>query len=247
MRVPRLFLARPLAVGARVTLEEAASNHLLRVLRLKPGAPLRLFNGAGGEYEATLDAVERGTAIVTLGAFVDVSRESSLAITLAQGISRGERMDYTLQKSVELGVARILPLETEFGQVRLEGERRERRYRHWEGVIAGASEQSGRTRPPELLPITTLDRWLAAAPASGEGLRLALDPAAETTLGGLQLPPAGGVTLLIGPEGGLSDREIGQARRTGFIGLRLGPRILRTETAGIAALAALQVLRGDLG
>ncbi len=247
MRIPRIFLPQTLTAGSRVVLEDAASNHLLRVLRLKPGAPVYLFNGAGGEFEATLSAVERGTAVVTLGAFIDVSRESPLSITLAQGISRGERMDYTLQKSVELGVSCIIPLETEFSQVRLEGERRERRRRHWEGVIAGACEQSGRTRLPELQPVTSLGDWLVSTSTVAEGLRLVLDPAAETGLSQLQLPPATRVTLLIGPEGGLSDREIEQSRRAGFAGLRLGPRILRTETAGIAALAALQALQGDLG
>ncbi len=247
MRIPRIFLPQTLASGACVTLEESTSNHLLRVLRLKPGAPVHLFNGDGGEYEATLSAVERGSAIVTVGEFLDVNRESPLSITLAQGISRGERMDFTLQKSVELGIERVIPLETEFSQVRLEGERRERRRRHWEGVIAGACEQSGRTRLPELLPVMTLVDWLGPMSATEEELRLVLDPAADTTLSGLQLPPAGRVTLLIGPEGGLSDKEIAQARRAGFAGLRLGPRILRTETAGLAALAALQALRGDLG
>lgn len=245
MRVPRIHLPQTLAPGTRLPLGETASGHLLRVLRLKPGAPLIVFNGDGGEYEATLTAVEDRAAVVTLGRLHNIRRESSLAITLAQGISRGERMDYTLQKSVELGVARIVPLETEFSQVKLDGARLERRCQHWGGVIASAGEQCGRTRLPELAAVTPLGRWLDTSAC--RGLCLVLDPAGDVTLTQLSAPSAGHITLLIGPEGGLSDQEVASARRAGYRGLRLGPRILRTETAGIAALAALQTLWGDLG
>ncbi|MGE0371576.1 MAG: 16S rRNA (uracil(1498)-N(3))-methyltransferase [Gammaproteobacteria bacterium] len=247
MRLPRIHLPRALAPGARLALDKAASGHVLRVLRLKPGAGLILFNGDGGEYEATLAAVENRAAMVTVGKFIAAGRESPLAITLAQGISRGERMDYTLQKSVELGVARIVPLQTEFSQVRLDGERLERRCQHWGGVLASAGEQCGRTRLPELMPVASLAGWLEASAAEGHGRRLVLDPAGTSTLMQLPAPETGGITLLIGPEGGLSGREIELARRAGYLGLRLGPRILRTETAGIAALAALQTIWGDLG
>jgi 16S rRNA (uracil1498-N3)-methyltransferase len=245
MRVPRIHLPQSLAPGARLPLDETASGHLLRVLRLKPGAPLIVFNGDGGEYEATLTAVEDRAAVVTLGRFYNTRRESPLAITLAQGISRGERMDYTLQKSVELGVARIVPLETEFSQVKLDGARLERRRQHWAGVIASAGEQCGRTRLPELAAVMPLGRWLDSGADSG--LCLVLDPAGDAALSQLSAPPDGRITLLVGPEGGLSDQEVASARRAGYRGLRLGPRILRTETAGIAALAALQTLWGDLG
>jgi 16S rRNA (uracil1498-N3)-methyltransferase len=245
VRIPRIHLPQALAPGARLPLDEAASSHVLRVLRLKPGAALVIFNGDGGEYEATLTDVENRAAVVTLGRFLDPRRESALAITLAQGISRGERMDYTLQKSVELGVARIVPLETAFSQVRLDGARLERRRQHWEGVIASAAEQCGRTRLPGLAPVAPLDGWLAAR--DDAGLRLLLDPAGEVTLSQLAAPQSGRITLLAGPEGGLSGEEIAQAKRAGYRGLRLGPRILRTETAGIAALAALQTVWGDLG
>lgn len=247
MRIPRIHLPQTLAPGARLLLDETASGHLLRVLRLKPGAPLIIFNGKGGEYEATLSATEGHAAIVTLGKFTEASRESPLSITLAQGISRGERMDYTLQKSVELGVSRIVPLETEFSQVRLDGARLERRCQHWGGIIAHAGEQCGRTRLPELAPVMPLSTWLSSAVPTDSGLRLVLDPAGDIALSQLPAPPAGRVTLLVGPEGGLSEKEIGQAQRAGYRGLRLGPRILRTETAGITALAALQTLWGDLG
>lgn len=245
MRIPRIHLSQTLAPGARLALDETASGHLLRVLRLKPGAALILFNGDGGEYEATLAAVENRAAVVNVGQSVATGRESPLAITLAQGISRGERMDYTLQKSVELGVARIVPLETEFSQVRLAGERLERRRQHWQGVIASAVEQCGRTRLPELASVSPLAGWLASD--TDIGLRLVLDPAGDVTLSQLVAPTEGAVTLLVGPEGGLSDHEIARARHAGYRGLRLGPRILRTETAGIAALAALQAAWGDLG
>jgi len=245
MRIPRIHLPRALAPGTRLALNETASGHVLRVLRLKPGAPLVIFNGEGGEFQATLTAVENRAAVVTLGRFLDPCRESPLSITLAQGISRGERMDYTLQKTVELGVARIVPLETAFSQVRLDGARLERRRQHWEGVIAGAVEQCGRTRLPELAPVAALTQWLTAGP--GDGLCLVLDPAGDISLTQLTAPSDGRISLLAGPEGGLSDQEIAQARHMGYRSLRLGPRILRTETAGIAALAALQTLWGDLG
>jgi 16S rRNA (uracil1498-N3)-methyltransferase len=244
MRIPRVYLPRPLAPDTRLLLDEAASGHLLRVLRLKPGAPLLVFNGEGGEYAATLTGTEGRAAVVALGDFTADRCESTLAVTLAQGVSRGERMDYTLQKSVELGVARIVPLETEFSQVRLDGARLERRRQHWSGILASAAEQCGRTRLPELAPTAPLLEWLSAPPDGG--LRLVLDPGGDTLLSRLPAPAARRVTLLVGPEGGLSDKEIRRARDSGFLGLRLGPRILRTETAGAAALAALQTLWGDL-
>lgn len=245
VRLTRIHLPRALVPGARLTLDETASGHLLRVLRLRPGAPLVVFNGEGGEYEATLAAVEDRAAVVTLGRHIEDRRESPLAITLAQGISRGERMDYTLQKSVELGVARIVPLETAFSQVRLDGARLERRREHWTRVIASAAEQCGRTRLPELAPVAPLAGWLATGAGAGAGL--VLDPAGDVTLTQLTPPSRGHITLLVGPEGGLGEQEIALARRAGYHGLRLGPRILRTETAGVAALAALQALWGDLG
>lgn len=249
MRTPRIHLPVPLETGARVALDSATARHLLHVLRLRPGAPLAVFNGEGGEYQGILESVAGGQAVVRLERFVAREAESPLRITLAQGISRGERMDFTLQKAVELGVARIVPLFTEYCQVRLAGERLERRHRHWQGIIAGATAQCGRTRLPVLERATSLTDWLARPGHAGDaesGLKLMLEPRARQTLA--QIPRATGpVTLLIGPEGGLSAAEETAARHAGFIGLRLGPRILRTETAGMAALSALQALWGDLG
>lgn len=250
MRVTRIHIDEALAEGGRVLLDATASNHLLRVLRLRVGAPVVVFNGRGGEYHAVIDSADQGKAALRIGSHDPVERESPLRITLAQGVSRGERMDYTLQKSVELGVDRIIPLTTEFSQVRLDGARLERRMAHWSGVIGSACEQSGRTRLPVLEAQQALLPWLAAltpTPADpAPTLRLVLDPRGEAGLTGLVRHPAR-LTLLIGPEGGLSAGEIAAARAAGFIGLRLGPRILRTETAAVAALAALQALLGDLG
>ena len=245
MRIPRVYHDGPLAEDADVTLDEGASTHVQRVLRLRPGAALRLFNGRGGEFEAVIEGAGRARARVRVGRHHPRDVESPLAITLAQGISRGERMDLTLQKSVELGVARIAPLVTSHCQVRLEGERLERRHRHWQGVITSACEQCGRTRLPELLPAADLSEWLTA-PAEAGTLRIVLDHRAQQGLSGLTLRPRA-ATLLIGPEGGLEEAEVEAARQAGYLALSLGPRILRTETAGLAALAAIQTLWGDLG
>ncbi len=241
MRIPRIYTDAVLVSEARIILEGAAFNHLTRVLRLRSGAPLLLFNGSGGQYRAVLEAVERRRAVVRVGVFEPREVESALTITLAQGVSRGERMDYTVQKAVELGVSAIQPLLTERSVASLQGVRLDKRLAHWQGVVIGACEQSGRNRPPPLLEPLSLPDWLAEAPTG-----LVLDPGAETGLLDLDRP-TGRVTLLVGPEGGLSETELQQARRAGLRGVRLGPRVMRTETAGMAALAALQLLWGDLG
>jgi 16S rRNA (uracil1498-N3)-methyltransferase len=243
MRIPRIYLSVPLYTGTRVTLRETPFHHVVRVLRLKPGAALTLFNGQGGEFRAVLMSVEQRNATVNVEAFVDRETESPLEVLLAQGIAKGERMDYALQKAVELGVNHILPVFTERSVVNLKGERLMRRLHHWRGVVAGACEQSGRNRLPTVLKPMQLCPWLASC--GRQGVRLVLDPAAEQGLGNL-IRPVDAITLLIGPEGGLSPAEIATSAAAGFTSIRLGPRIMRTETAGIAALAALQVLWGDL-
>lgn len=237
MRIPRIFQPVPLAPDALVTLDRTAANHVTRVLRLKPGAELVLFNGEGGEYPAVLDAA----ATARLGAWRAVECESPLAITLVQGISRAERMDYTIQKAVELGVTRIVPVFAARSVVELRGERLQRRMQHWQGVVIGACEQCGRNRVPALDVAVDLSDWLRAPET--QSLRLVLNHRATTTLSTLPRPTAS--TLLIGPEGGLDESELAQAERAGFIGMRLGPRVLRTETAAVTALAALQTLWGD--
>ena len=242
MPTPRIYLPQPLASGTTTQLDERAHRHAVKVLRLKPGAALTLFNGEGGEYRAILEDTRREGAQVSLHEHSEQERESPLDIELLQGVARGEKMDLILQKAVELGVNRILPLTTARSQVRLSGERLDRRMQHWRGVIIHACEQCGRNRLPELLAMQPLDTALAA-PAP-ERTTLLLDPGAVHGPGGLQQVQA--LSLLIGPEGGLAPPERDQARAAGFRGVRLGPRILRTETAGLAALAALQCLYGDL-
>jgi 16S rRNA (uracil1498-N3)-methyltransferase len=240
--VPRVFWPQPLASGQRLRLDADRVHHLVNVLRLREGDPLVLFDGRGGEFEANVTMLARRDVEVELGGHRDAPRESGLVVELAQGISRGERMDYSIQKAVELGVCAIQPLHTERSLARLEAGRHARKQAHWREVARSASEQSGRERVPLVADSLALAQWLQATalPAT----RLLLDP--DGGCGLREIRPQGGICLLAGPEGGLSDTEIGQARAAGFIGVRLGPRVLRTETAGVAALAALQVLWGDL-
>ncbi|WP_295682606.1 16S rRNA (uracil(1498)-N(3))-methyltransferase [uncultured Nevskia sp.] len=238
----RIHIPVPLTVGASLDLPDDAARHVAQVLRMKIGEPLTLFNGDSGEYAATITATGRRDVSVSVDRFEPVDRESRLDITLAQCVSKGERMDYTVQKAVELGVTRILPLLSERSVVKLDAERWDKKLEHWRGIAVSACEQSGRTRLPEVLPVQKLEAWLAS---SDQALRLVLAPTESVSL--RSLPAATKIALLIGPEGGLSDNEIAAARRAGCVGIGLGPRVLRTETAGVAALAALQLLWGDLG
>ncbi|MDG4552062.1 MAG: 16S rRNA (uracil(1498)-N(3))-methyltransferase [Candidatus Contendobacter sp.] len=242
MRVPRLYLPTPLTVGATVALDESAFNHAVKVLRLKPGAALILFDGAGSAFGATLVGAGKRDAWARVNEVLSGAAESPLRVVLAQGVARGDKMDYILQKAVELGVAAIQPLFTERGGVALAGERWARKVRHWRGIVVGACEQCGRDRLPEVREPLPLAEWLGQL--REPGLLLLLDPLAERSLRGLERS-GGAVTLLIGAEGGLSPAEIAQSRAAGFVGVRLGPRVLRTETAGVAALAAVQALWGD--
>ncbi|NMQ18242.1 16S rRNA (uracil(1498)-N(3))-methyltransferase [Candidatus Competibacter phosphatis] len=242
MRVPRFYLPMSLVTSATVPLNEHAFNHAVRVLRLKPGAPLVLFDGEGEAFAATLGEVGKREAWARVAEALPEEAEPPLRIVLAQGVSRGEKMDHTVQKAVELGVAAIQPLFAERGGVGLSGERLSRKIQHWRGIVIGACEQCGRNRLPELREPLALAAWLTSPMAPGP--YLLLDPLAEQGLRDLD-PPTGAITLLIGPEGGLSPAEIAQARTAGFSGVRLGPRVLRTETAGVAALAAVQALWGD--
>lgn len=246
MTTPRVFIETPLSSGATIGLPEGPFRHLVQVLRMQAGAALVLFDGRGGEYRASLETVAKRAATVTIGAHCDVDRESSLDLTLVQGISKGERMDFTLQKAVELGVRRIVPLNTERCNVHLDAERQEKRREHWRGVIVSACEQSGRTRVPVLEPVQSLAAYLASASSA---MRFVLDPQADRSLAAAAAaaPQGQALALIVGPEGGLSPSELQLAARSGVPGVRLGPRVLRTETAGLAALAVLQAVRGDLG
>jgi 16S rRNA (uracil1498-N3)-methyltransferase len=239
----RIHLAVALSEGLELSLPEPAFRHLVQVLRLRENEDFIAFDGRGGEYAATLIEVGKRQAAARIGAHDPVSRESPLDLRLAQCVSKGERMDYTLQKAVELGVTRITPLISERSVVRLDAERWDRKLEHWRGVIVAACEQSGRTCVPALDPALPLPQWLGAGI---DGLGLVLDPAGDAGLARLHAP-TGPLTLLAGPEGGLSDAEIAAARRAGFAGLRLGPRVLRTETAAVALIAALQAAWGDWG
>lgn len=242
MRVARHHVDLALAEGAVVELPEVAVAHLVRVLRLGPGDRVQLFNGDGRDYEAELLAAGKRSAQARILGSRAVDNESPLRITLAQGIARGEKMDWILQKATELGVARIAPVASERTEVRLDAERAGKRSAHWRGVVAGACEQSGRARLPELLAPAALSDFLAG---EASGRRYALDPGAATSLGALDLVAGDSICLLVGPEGGLSERDLAMARAAGFEGLRLGPRILRTETAALAAIAGLHALYGD--
>jgi 16S rRNA (uracil1498-N3)-methyltransferase len=239
---PRLYSATPLTCGALIVLDPIAARHLREALRSAPGDALVMFDGTGGEYAAEVSSVDRQRVEVRLGAHDPRERESPLAITLAQGIARGERMDYTLQKAVELGVRTIVPLTADRSTVRLDDSRALKRLEHWQGIIRHAAEQSGRTRLPALGALLNVERYAAADSAE---LRLMLDPTADTALAAL--PPAASISLAIGPEGGFSPHERAALTAAGFRAARLGPRVLRTETAALVALSILQSRHGDLG
>lgn len=243
MRVSRFYTEQVLTSGQEILLDDNLSHYMLRVLRLRSGDRMLLFRGDGKEYSATLLAAEKKQVLVSINGCKQPKRESPLHIRLGQGVSRTERMDFVLQKSVELGVNAITPLWTRRARVQLKGARLEKRQHHWQGVLRSACEQSGRVFLPELGDSTTLESWCASTRDST--LKLALDPQATTCLG--ELPASRHISILVGPEGGLDGGEISLAVSHGFQTVNIGPRILRTETAALTVLAALQVLWGDLG
>jgi 16S rRNA (uracil1498-N3)-methyltransferase len=238
----RLYCPQPLCAGAHVDLPEGAAHHAARVLRLKSGDELTLFNGEGGEFEACIERIDARTVGVRLGAWRDIERESPLVVTLVQGLATGERMDYAIQKAVELGVAAVQPVTAVRSVARLDMSRAEKRILHWRQIAISACEQCGRNRIPEVLPLHDLDDWLAEP--STASVRLLLMPDAPRTLADITRP-SGNIEFLVGPEGGLAPDETAAALRAGFNAVRLGPRILRTETAALAALGALNTLWGD--
>lgn len=241
MRIPRIYLAASLTAGQTLELEKSAAHHIARVLRMDSQQDIILFNGQGGEYHATLSVQEK-SVFANINSFFQRDTESHLHITLLQGISKGDRMDICIQKAVELGVKKIVPVICQRTVVNIKGERSEKKHQHWHGIVINACEQSGRTSVPELAePIKLKD----VIRQPDMGLKLTLSPDANTSLPKLSVTDQH-ITLLIGPEGGLDTNEILLAAQYGYQPVRMGPRILRTETAAIAAIAALQTLYGDL-
>lgn len=244
MRSIRLHCDVPLAPGREIALPAAVAAHAVRVLRLQPGDRVTLFNGDGNEYPARLLTANTREARVRIESGSAVPRESPLRITLAQALARGGKMDWIIQKATELGVAAVVPLLTERSEVKLDPTRSAARLAHWRAVVIAACEQSGRNTLPEVESPMALDAWLASLqPGNGEA-RLLLQPIEGIPLRALQPAPRA-VILVIGPEGGFGGRDLAALQAAGFRGLTLGPRILRTETAGLAAIAALQALHGD--
>ena len=241
MRTPRIFTDQPLSTDTEVILEDSAARHLATVLRARPGEPVILFNGKGGEYWGTLGQVSGKKVMVTLTGFDETNRESPLITRLGIGLSRGERFEWVLQKATELGVSEIFPLITERTEVKLKGEREEKKLQRWQQVIVSACEQSGRNRLPLLHPLQPLADWQGV---DGE-LKLVLHHRSALGIGELRPLRPATVAMAIGPEGGLSDDEIQQLSKSGFQNLTLGPRVLRTETAPIVALGVFQSLWGD--
>lgn len=248
MRVTRVHVDAPLVTGTLLALPDGAAQHVSRVLRLGAGAPLKLFNGAGGEYEATIETARRNDVVVRVGAHDATERESPLRITLLQGLARGEKMDLILQKATELGVTGVVPVQMARSTVRLDARNAEARQRHWQSVVISACEQCGRNTIPMVSPPCAFQQSLTLS--GSHKLMLAPDDGAlslvEWAATAPLADPAALVSILVGPEGGFDAAETAAAIAAGFTSCRLGPRILRTETAGLAALAALQSLAGDL-
>ncbi|MFN7096017.1 MAG: 16S rRNA (uracil(1498)-N(3))-methyltransferase [Gammaproteobacteria bacterium] len=240
MRIPRIYTSQPLQLTTAVALDDNAANHVARVLRLPIGAQIQLFNGAGGEYMSRITSMTKREVIVTIEQFNAHDVGSALTIHLGQVISRGERMDFTIQKAVELGATEITPLTSDFCNVKLQEERIDKKLAHWQGIIISACEQSGRTHIPTLHQPQSILTWIANCQAQH---KLILEPTVTHSLNALS--PTTDFALLIGGEGGFSDKEIQYAHTHHFTGVKLGPRILRTETAALAVIAALQTLFGD--
>lgn len=240
---PRFYCPGDLSQGATRDLPEAAAHHAARVLRLTVGDPVILFNGKGGEVNAEVQAITKHRVLLRIGQWEAREAEPPVAVTLVQGLSARERMDFTIQKAVELGVAEIFPVETRRSVMRLAHERAERRVEHWQNLVISACEQCGRNRVPTVHPVSQLPDWLGAHPAAQSELRLILSASASTRLQDLR--PGERVTLMAGPEGGFAPEELAMTTACAFTAVRLGPRILRTETAALAALAAIHALWGD--
>lgn len=254
MAPPRFYCPGKLAAGQVIELPVNVAHHASRVLRLKQGDSIILFNGNGGEFQAAIRNIGKNGAEAAIEKYLDIERESALVITLAQAVCASEKMDWLVQKAVELGVSSIQPLDTKLSVVRLSGERAEKRMKHWQQVVISACEQCGRNRIPQVLPLISLADWLGTqinewknlSDGTLSNLRFLLSPTAKKGLRDFpEVSTIPALTLLVGPEGGLTSEEETAALISGFISLRLGKRILRTETAALAAVAAMQMLWGD--
>jgi 16S rRNA (uracil1498-N3)-methyltransferase len=243
MRIPRIYISNHLKAGSTIELDDRAFQHTVKVLRLREDSEIILFNGSGGEYSATLTKVTKKQAVAEVNDFFEKESESPLSIHLALGISKGERMDFAIQKSVELGVTEITPLYTERCVVNLDAKREAKRLDHWQGIIISACEQSGRNTVPQLHKPVDIRKSFSGLPETD--IKLTLSPYAKQSLKELKTP-GNGVLIMIGPEGGLSEQEVELAVKHNFSAMRMGPRILRTETAAITAISAIQTLWGDL-
>ena len=242
MGFSRFYHSGDLGVDRQIALSEQAAHHATRVLRLKTDDQVTLFNGEGGEYDATINQSGKSGVVLHTGAWRDRESESPLHVMLVQAISSGEKMDFTLQKAVELGVTSIQPVISSRSVVRLEGERAQKRVQHWQSVVISACEQSGRNRVPLVAPIMSLNNWFGESIPSA--LKLTLSPRAAVGLKEIAAPQ-GPVIFLVGPEGGFSEAEEASATVSGFTSVKLGQRVLRTETAALAAISAMQILWGD--
>ncbi len=239
----RFYTPSPLALGASVQLSESAAAHATRALRLNVGDDAVLFNGDGFNYSCTLTDIKKNSVTAVVNSATEVHNESPLNITLVQAISSGDRMDFTIQKAVELGVKNIQPISSKRSVVKLSAERAEKRTEHWQNIAISACEQSGRAYVPNVLAPTSLEQWLSKNP-SVNSTRILLNPIGAVRLTEIT-KPIGEIQLLIGAEGGLSQEEIDLATTHSFQSIVLGPRILRTETAALTAIAAMQLAWGD--
>jgi len=242
MRQSRIYTPQSLSSAENIELTGSAAHYLVRVLRVSKGAPLILFNGDGKDYSAEISSIESQRVLVRLLDSRIAGKESPLKITLVQAVCRGERMDYAIQKATELGVHCIQPLISQRVEVRLDESRQAKRTAHWQGVVVSACEQSGRAVVPEVKNAVSVLEWISDA---DESPRLVLDPFAENKLSGFSVE-GNRISILVGPEGGFADEEMQQFSVNGVVGLSLGPRVLRTETAGPAAIAVLQAKTGGL-
>lgn len=239
----RLFVSEALGNGVELELSGEQARYLGRVLRARVGDSVAVFNGDDGEFSAEVLRITKATVRLAIRQPIDNQSESPLKVHLVQGISRGERMDFVLQKATELGVKRITPVLTDYGVVKLDARRAGKRREHWQRVAESACEQCGRVRPPLVDAPVALHRWFAES--HGNSTQLLLRPGATNTFADIDAP-ATKVCLLVGPEGGFSDKEYSDARAAGFDAVALGPRVLRTETAAVAAMTIVQSMWGDL-